>query len=133
MDVVDLDLRTDGITSVPHCPPFSSIGKTLMELDVRVSVCLIVCVWLTHLATRGVVSFFSLENAVGIITKRKTDSLSFAEWFQLEMLRELPVGWFIRVVAYSSASCMIPQPRPKVFVCGHRSLLEVVEEAPAAC
>ena len=123
VDIGSLDLSTDGIVAGPPCPPFSSIGKRLAELDSRSSVFVTVCAWILHLSTNGHLCFFILENVAGITSKRKGDDQSFADWFMEEMYKDLPQGWSIRVVRHNSSKCLLPQSRPRVFFVGTSAAL----------
>ena len=118
VDIQDLDRRTDGIVSGPPCPPFSSIGKRLGDLDARASVFVAVCLWILHLAANGCLKFFIIENVEGIVKKRKKDMHSFADWFVSEITKELPRGWAVDVQHGNSITCCLPQSRPRVFFVG---------------
>ena len=48
--LADLDLETDGLVSGPPCPPFSSMGKRLIDMDPRASVFATVACWILHLS-----------------------------------------------------------------------------------
>ena len=136
VDVHSLDLGTDGIVSGPPCPPFSSLGKRLCELDARSSVFVAVCHWILYLARHGRVSFYILENVKGILSKRKRSGCSFADWFTSEMQTSMP-EWHISVVQHNSRQCLTAQSRPRVFFVGtapclrsSRRLQRLVEQPP---
>ena len=114
----DLDKSTDGIVSGPPCPPFSSMGKRLCELDSRASVSTAVCSWIVFLATVGQLKFFVLEIVEGIVRKRKHAEESFADWFVRTILVDLPGGWSIKIHHGNSIDCLLPQSRPRVFFVG---------------
>ena len=114
----DLDKSTDAIVSGPPCPPFSSMGKRLCELDIRACVFNAVCAWVIFLATFGQLKFFVLENVEGIVRKRKHAEESFADWFISAMMLELPKGWRIQIHHGNSIDCALPQSRPRVFFVG---------------
>ena len=57
VDVSTLDLETDAVISGPPCPPFSSIGKRLIECDMRSCVFIAVMHWIVYLATSGMLAF----------------------------------------------------------------------------
>lgn len=114
----DLDLSADGLVSGPPCPPYSSIGHRLLELDPRSSVFVAIALWCVHLAQHGSLAFFVLENVEGIMRKRKQDAESFGEWFCREMASAMPSGWEIKVQHHNSRVCMLPQSRPRVFFVG---------------
>ena len=118
VDINSLDLSTDALVAGPPCPPFSSIGKRLVELDWRSAVFVTICSWICHLAIRGQLKFWIIENVAGITTKRKCDDTSFAQWFVQEMYKDLPCGWEIRTVPHNSKNCLLPQSRPRVFFIG---------------
>ena len=104
--------------SGPPCPPFSSIGKRLIEMDARASVFVTVAMWILHLVHHGNLTWWVLENVSGIRKRRRGETKSFAEWFLDEMGPELPTGWRIDVVEHNSCECLLPQSRPRVFFIG---------------
>ena len=118
VDVCDLDPETDGIVSGPPCPPFSSMGKRLVELDARSSVFVAVCTWILHLSRKCRLTWFIIENVSGITKRKKGTDTSFSEWFLSEMMRELPAGWHVELVQHNSAQCLLPQSRPRCFFVG---------------
>lgn len=118
VDLSTLDLTADGLVSGPPCPPFSSIGRRLLEDDERSSVFAAVAKWILHLARYGQLKWWVIENVVGILRKRKGQSESFAEGFLQEMRRELGAGWHIKAVEANSINCLLPQHRPRVFFIG---------------
>ena len=122
--LADLDLSADGIISGPPCPPWSSMGKRLREMDSRSCVFLTVCAWIIHCARHGKLSFCIVENVAGILNKRsRDDGTSFGEWFQHELLAELPTGWTMRAVSANSINAGLPQSRPRVFFVGASPVL----------
>ena len=102
----------------PTVPPFSSIGKRLIEMDARASVFVTVAMWILQLAHHGTLTWSVLENVSGIRKRRRGETKSFAEWFLDEMGPELPTGWRIDVVEHNSCECLLPQSRPRVFFIG---------------
>ena len=122
-DVLNVDLRslpkeTDAVISGPPCPPFSSIGGRMAEMDSRSCIFLRVCSWISWLAIHGCLKFFILENVCGILSKRKAQSQSFSEWILAGLRDQLPKGWLISVVSHNAIDCMLPQNRPRVFIVG---------------
>lgn len=113
-----LDLEVDGIVSGPPCPPFSSMGKRLVEMDARSSVFVSVCLWIIHLATHGKLAWFILENVAGILKRKRGENTTFADWFMAEMARDLPTGWEVLLHQHNSKQCLLPQSRPRCFFVG---------------
>ena len=118
VSIDSLSLEADGLISGPPCPPFSTIGKRLIDLDCRSAVFLTICAWIIHLASKGSLSFFVLENVIGILKRKKGEPESFAVWFVREILHQLPGGWDVSVVQHNSCLCMLPQSRPRCFFVG---------------
>ena len=114
----DLPLDADGLVSGPPCPPFSTIGARLLDLDARSDVFLAIAKWILHLVFFGKLSWFVLENVPGIKKKKRGDEESFASWFMREMTKELPDTWSMRLVDHNSNLCLLPQNRPRVFFVG---------------
>ena len=73
VDIQVLDLTTDGIIFGPPCPPFSSIGNCMGELDPRSSVFVAVSLRVLHLAVNGVLKCFIIDHVEGIVNKRTRD------------------------------------------------------------
>ena len=71
-----------------------------------------------HLSKYGNLSWFILENVSGITKRKRGDEQSFAEWFVAEMRGAMPDGWEIELRSHSSASCCLPQSRPRCFFVG---------------
>ena len=118
VDINSLHKSADGVIAGPPCPPFASIGKELSVLGSRSSVFVAICKWISYLAEHGRLSFFILENVAWILTKRKAESRSFADWLVDELCHDLPDGWSIQIVPHSSAKCLLPQSRPRVLFVG---------------
>ena len=118
VDIQDLDLTTDGIISGPPCPPFSSIGKRMGELDPRSSVCVAVSLWILHLAVHGVLKLFVIESVEGIVNHRRRDLQSFASWSVNAIDVDSPAGWLVSVIHANRNQCFLPQSRPRVFSVG---------------
>ena len=116
--LADLDLEADGVISGPPCPPFSSFGRRLVEIDPRSSVFLQVAQWIVHLARFGRLSFWIIENVCGIRKRKNGDASSFADWFIEGMKSEMPDGWEVQTVEHNSIDCCVPQSRPRVFMIG---------------
>jgi len=116
--LADLDLETDGLVSGPPCPPFSSMGKRLIDMDPRASVFSAVACWILHLSKYGKLTWFILENVSGITKRKRGEEQSFAEWFIAEMSSAMPDGWEIELRSHNSASCCLPQSRPRCFFIG---------------
>jgi site-specific DNA-cytosine methylase len=118
--IAALPLDVDAIISGPPCPPFTSIGQNLGELDLRSAVYITVMHWIVHLAKHGTLSFFILENVVGMMTKRKTSGTetSFLDWAAQQLRIELPAGWEVAHRVCNAHDCQSPQSRRRVFLYG---------------
>ena len=125
VDLADLDLETDAVISGPPCPPFSTMGARLIEMDSRSNVFISVALWILHLARRGRLAFWCVENVAGILRKRSGSGMSFGEWFVAEMDLNLPQGWLVQVHNHNSIDCLLPQSRPRVFFVGVAPSLQV--------
>lgn len=119
----DLDLETDALISGPPCPPFSTMGCRLGELDPRSAVFITVAHWALHLARHGRLAFWVIENVPGIKKRRAEDDQSFAAWFVAEMSASLPAGWRVKVQEHNSAWCLLPQSRDRLFFVGVSPML----------
>ena len=118
LDINTLDLTADGLVSGPPCPPFSTIGSRMLELDPRSCVFLSVAAWIIHLITHGRLSWWILENVPGIRKRRRGEDSSFGDWFMREMRQSLPAGWSVSLVEHNSALCCLPQSRDRIFFVG---------------
>ena len=123
VSLAELDLEVDGLVSGPPCPPFSSMGHRLHELDPRAHIFLTVCAWIIHLATHGKLSWWILENVSGMKKRRAGQDCSFAEWFLFEVRSLLPEGWQVQLLEANSCHCCLPQDRARIFFVGTSALL----------
>lgn len=114
----DLPLDADGLIAGPPCPPFTVIGKQLGALDIRSSVFVAIMYFIVHLAVHGSLSFFILENVIGIKTKANRSEMSFLEWAMAELRANLPPGWVLTEQTMNSIDCLCPQSRRRVFIVG---------------
>ena len=74
--------------------------------------------WVRHLAEYGALSFFVLENVVGIMHKRKGAETRFIEWMLSEPSSCLPRGWQVEAIKANAINCGLPQNRQRVFFVG---------------
>ena len=114
----DLDLTTEVVFTGPPCPPFSTIGKTLGQLDRRCHVFIVIMNWIIHLATHGNLMFFVIENVVGILKRQRGES-PFAAWVVAELRAGLPQGWTVAVQRAKAMNAHLPQHRERVFITGY--------------
>ena len=113
-----LDLETELLIAGPPCPPFSTIGKGLGELDPRSHIFLTVMQWIIYLATKGQLCMFILENVVGI-AKRQLGAPPFLAWVEAELQSALPAGWLVVVKRANALNASLPQNRERVFITGY--------------
>ena len=118
VEVCSLPKDTDAVISGHPCPPFSSIGGRMAEMDSRSCVFVCVCTWISWLSTHGCLKFFILENVSGILSKRKGHAQSFSDWILAGLRDMLPQGWTVSVVTHNDADCLLPQNRSRVFMKG---------------
>lgn len=114
----ELDKTADAIISGPPCPPYSTMGKRLLECDPRASVFTAILQWISFLSKHGRLQFFILENVPGIMRKRRADQESFADWVMSGLRETLPQDWEVDLRTHNSLQCMLPQSRPRVFFVG---------------
>ena len=69
----ELDRSCDGLVSGPPCPPFSTIGKRLLQADARAHVFWCVCRWIEELSKHQL-TWFVLENVPGILKRKRDES-----------------------------------------------------------
>ena len=106
----------EAVIAGPPCPPWSSMGLRRALKDKRATVFKRIIKWCVHLATRGTLQFFVLENVVGI-THKKNGRSSLAGL--LRMLRRC-TGFKIVAWKMNSRDYGVAQNRPRVYIVGVR-------------
>ena len=117
MNVKMKDLPSaEALIAGPPCPPWSSMGLKRALRDKRAHVFKRIIRWCIHLARRGDLQFFVIENVVGIAHKKKGQSSLF------RLMRMLRLGTGFKVVAWklNARDFGVAQNRPRVYIVGVR-------------
>ena len=112
----------DGLIGGPPCPPWAANGKRKGCADVRSLVYDRLVEWIAHLALRGQLLFFAIENATGILSAASAagqGSQRYVDWVMNSFEKRIP--FFSVTYHVVDTSTLTPQRRKRCWVIGVRN------------
>eukprot|EP00959_Pyramimonas_sp_CCMP1952_P156748 3278172-Pyramimonas_sp.AAC.1 len=110
----------DGLIGGPPCPPWAANGKRKGCQDVRSLVYDRLIEWIVHLASRGQLLFFALENATGILSESSAGhgSQRYVDYVIDSFRKHIP--FFSVTYHVVDTATLTPQRRKRCWVVGVR-------------